>query len=92
MVIGSDVLQVKQWIREALQAHHEGKFSQPQKSYLFTTDNPYDRIISLPAAFLGDPRMLGVKWIGSHSRISTGASIAHTRSSFSTTRRRMPPP
>ncbi|MGH8471086.1 MAG: hypothetical protein ACREVJ_01165 [Gammaproteobacteria bacterium] len=68
MVIGSDVLQVKQWIREALQAHHEGKFIQPQKSYLFTSDNPYERIISLPAACLGDQRILGVKWIGSHSK------------------------
>ena len=78
MVIGSDVLQVKQWIREALQAHHEGKFIQPQKSYLFTTDNPYDRIISLPAAFLGDPRMLGVKWIGSHSKnFDRGLDRAH---------------
>ncbi len=67
-VIGNDVLQVKQWIREALQAQHEGKFIQPQKSYLFTSDNPYDRIISLPAAFLGDQRILGVKWIGSHSK------------------------
>lgn len=78
MVIGSDVLQVKQWIREALQAHHEGKFIQPQKSYLFTTDNPYDRIISLPAAFLGDPRLLGVKWIGSHSKnCDRGLDRAH---------------
>lgn len=67
-LIGSDPLLVKRWTREALRAHHEGSFIQPAKTYLVTTDNPYDRIIALPAAVLGDEPTLGIKWIGSHSR------------------------
>jgi N-[(2S)-2-amino-2-carboxyethyl]-L-glutamate dehydrogenase len=67
-LIAVDPGRVKRWTFEALRAHHEGAFIQPPKSYLVTTENPYDRIISLPAAVLSPEPALGVKWIGSHSR------------------------
>jgi ornithine cyclodeaminase len=56
------------WTYEALRVHHEGAFIQPPKTYLVTSPNPYDRIISLPAAVLRPEPALGVKWIGSHSK------------------------
>ncbi len=64
--IEGDPLKVKEWTRDALRVHHEGRFLQPPKSYLVTSDL-YDRIIALPAAVLGDEPVLGIKWIGSHS-------------------------
>lgn len=77
-LLGADPLLVKEWTREALRAHHEGTFIQPQKSYLVTSDNPYDRIISLPAALRGEEPTLGIKWIGSHSRnVERGRERAH---------------
>ena len=66
--IGGNPLQVKQWVQEAFRIHHEKKFLQPQKTYLLTSQNLYDRIIALPAAVLGDEPTLGIKWIGSHSQ------------------------
>lgn len=66
-VIGHDPLQVKAWVREAFRLHHAERYIQPSKTYLVTTDNPYDRIISLPAAVMDEERTLGIKWIGSHS-------------------------
>jgi ornithine cyclodeaminase/alanine dehydrogenase-like protein (mu-crystallin family) len=65
--ISGDPLQVKQWVREAFRIHHAKQFLQPQKTYLLTSQNLYDRIIALPAAVLGDGPTLGIKWIGSHS-------------------------
>lgn len=65
--IGGDPLLIKDWTREALRIHYEGKYIQPQKTYIVTTENPYDRIIALSAAALGDNPVLGIKWIGSHS-------------------------
>ncbi len=67
-LIAADPLRVKRWTGEALQAHHARACIQPQKTYLVTSANPYDRIIALPAAVLGDEPALGIKWIGSHSR------------------------
>jgi ornithine cyclodeaminase/alanine dehydrogenase-like protein (mu-crystallin family) len=66
--IGGNPLQVKRWVQEAFRIHHDKKFLQPQKTYLLTSQNLYDRIIALPAAVLGDEPTLGIKWIGSHSQ------------------------
>ena len=77
-LLADDPLQVKIWTLEALRAHHEGRFLQPAKSYLVTSANPYDRVISLPAAITGQHAALGLKWIGSHSRNATrGIDRAH---------------
>jgi ornithine cyclodeaminase/alanine dehydrogenase-like protein (mu-crystallin family)/DNA-binding response OmpR family regulator len=66
--LARDPLQVKRWTGEALQVHHARRCIQPPKTYLRTSANPYDRIIALPAAVLGEEPALGIKWIGSHSR------------------------
>ncbi|EOO16142.1 MULTISPECIES: 2,3-diaminopropionate biosynthesis protein SbnB [Bacillus] len=54
-------------IKQALTLHSEKNFSQPLKPYLKTNkkgEHIADRIIAMPA-YLGDPSISGVKWIGS---------------------------
>lgn len=77
-LLADDPLQVKAWTLESLRAHHERRFLQPPKSYLVTSDNPYDRVISLPAAIQGPEPAIGLKWIGSHSKnTGRGSQRAH---------------
>ncbi|KIQ78191.1 ornithine cyclodeaminase [Bacillus sp. L_1B0_8] len=54
-------------IRKALVLHSEKNFSQPLKPYLKTyqkDEHIADRIIAMPA-YLGEPAVSGIKWIGS---------------------------
>ncbi|PES33300.1 2,3-diaminopropionate biosynthesis protein SbnB [Bacillus thuringiensis] len=54
-------------IKQALTLHSEKNFSQPLKPYLKTnkeSEHIADRIIAMPA-YLGNPSVSGIKWIGS---------------------------
>lgn len=54
-------------VKRALILHSEKNFSQPLKPYLKTykkEEHIADRIIAMPA-YLGDPPISGIKWIGS---------------------------
>lgn len=56
-----------QAIKQALALHSEKNFSQPLKPYLKTNkkdEHIADRIIAMPA-YLGEPSISGIKWIGS---------------------------
>ncbi|MCU5555525.1 2,3-diaminopropionate biosynthesis protein SbnB [Bacillus cereus] len=56
-----------QAITQALTLHSERNFSQPLKPYLKTNkegEHIADRIIAMPA-YLGEPSISGIKWIGS---------------------------
>jgi protein-tyrosine sulfotransferase len=67
-LISASPLVVKKWVEEVFEIHFHQSFIQPQKTYLRTTENPYDRIIALPAYVKGENVMAGIKWIGSHSK------------------------
>ncbi|MBO1628313.1 MULTISPECIES: 2,3-diaminopropionate biosynthesis protein SbnB [Bacillus] len=54
-------------IKQALTIHSKKNFSQPLKPYLKTNkegEHIADRIIAMPA-YLGEPNISGIKWIGS---------------------------
>jgi N-[(2S)-2-amino-2-carboxyethyl]-L-glutamate dehydrogenase len=54
-------------VTEALIAHSRGATCQPLKPYLRPpgSENPYDRLIAMPAYVDGESPAIGLKWIGS---------------------------
>lgn len=66
-IISNDPLLITRWVKEALRLHYKNEIIQPTKTYLNSSDNPYDRIIALPALIKGENGVAGIKWIGSHS-------------------------